>query len=167
MTQNEQYDGPDAAPCSFCGETFSTDADKCLAAAHTRIKELASQLAARDAEVGRLRERIAGQKELIKTTPAAALAAIAKCINAPLPCGHGLDCWDDSVKGKEHCVWCALVVKDAALATAREAGARAFAEWLDTSVQTYSFENYVHVLARFLASTGTALAEAEGEEGGE
>jgi hypothetical protein len=57
-------------------------------------------------EIERLNKRIESQRELIRTTPAAALAAIAKGINAPLACGHELDCWDDSVPGQEGCVWC-------------------------------------------------------------
>jgi hypothetical protein len=70
------------------------------------------------AERDRLRERVAGMKDLIKTTPAAALAAIAKGISAPMACGHGLDCWDDSTPGEEHCVWCA---RDAAMAAQKRA----------------------------------------------
>jgi uncharacterized Zn finger protein (UPF0148 family) len=74
-----------------------------------QITVLRAQLAAKDDECETLRERISAQKELIKTTPSAALAAIAKGIGAPMACGHGLDCWDDSVKGEERCMWCAAV----------------------------------------------------------
>jgi hypothetical protein len=51
----EDYDGEDAAPCSFCGETFSTEASPCLTKAHARISELEAALAEREREIERLR----------------------------------------------------------------------------------------------------------------
>lgn len=50
MGANEQYDGEDAALCAFCGETFSTEADKCLTKAHARIASLESALAEKQKE---------------------------------------------------------------------------------------------------------------------
>ena len=54
--ENENYDGPDAKVCPFCGETFSTDTDTCLTKACARIASL-------EAECERLRGQVNGWAE--------------------------------------------------------------------------------------------------------
>jgi hypothetical protein len=91
-------------PETTCGEiqkwagVYRTDLDAALAS-----------LAAAEAERDRLRARVANHALAMECTPSAALSKIADALKEPMHCGHGLDCLNDTVKGEEYCVWCALI----------------------------------------------------------